>query len=115
MLNRMLKPKPKRAADPAAAFVASAAVDAPTPPSTADRKDGRDGDWRRVSLLIPHDLLAEIDAISDARSMPRNVWLRTVIIEALDVSRERAARTSTPVNNEGCAFLRAANMRPQGS
>jgi len=109
----MLRPKPiKRAHDPAAAFVAAACVDAPTPPSSPDPKTTKDSDWRRVSLLVPPDMLTDIDAISDARAMPRNIWLRNVISEALDVAKERAARASAPAVGEvGCAFLRAAHVR----
>ena len=106
----MLKPKPKRSPDPVAAFVSAACLDDPTPP-TGDSKTAKDGEWRRVSLLVPQVMLADIDALADAQAMPRNVWLRTVIMNALDADRERAARASAPIVGEGCALLRAAHMR----
>jgi hypothetical protein len=109
----MLKPKPKRP-DPVAAFVAAACVDDPTP-QTADPKTAKNSDWRRVSLLVPQVMLADIDALADARAMPRNIWLRTVIVEAMDVAKEKAARVSSPVGEVGCAFLKAAHMRPPGA
>jgi hypothetical protein len=112
----MLKPKPKRSVDPVVAYVSAACVDDPTPPSSPNHKDARDNDWRRVSLLVPPDMLVDIDAISSARAMPRNVWLRTAIVEALDVAKERAARASAPIVGEvGCAFLKAAHMRTSGT
>ena len=59
----MLKPKPKRSPDPVAAFVSAACLDDPTPP-TGDSKTAKDGEWRRVSLLVPQVMLADIDALA---------------------------------------------------
>lgn len=71
---------------------AAASVDIPM----SDGRPKKNDEHARVTLLLPHSLLSEIDQVLEGTGTPRLVWIRQAILAALKA--EKVEKVPVPEN-----------------
>ena len=103
----MKKPNRSIESDAALAFIqAASSADVMTGGRAARRRPGPPGkNLTSITLLLPEAMLADIDAEVGSIAMPRLVWIRMAIDNALQAAKAKSSKEKRLIP-EGCALLR---------